>query len=192
MKRLLAVCISLAFAGCASFQPGGPPSAQLASAPVMQDHDAVASAEEARTRAADERPACPSPDFSKFLHAFSSRADVQRQFTRLPLEYGQVNLDAIGTEGEYRLRTIEKFEKIPSFDIRSGGTIIPNERRRMKEHERLVLETMLEDPEFPSERKTRDDKVARLFIDDTGFHIYYRFQWTDGCWFLRAIHDKST
>lgn len=29
----------------------------------------------------------------------------------------------------------------------------------------------------------RDDMVARLFIDDTGFHIYYRFQPTEGCWF---------
>ncbi len=192
MKQLLAMFLSLAFAGCASFRPDGPHQAQLASAPVMQDYDAVASAEQARTRVGDERPACPSLHFSKFLHAFSNRADVQRQFTKLPLEYGQVDPDAIGTDREaYRLRTIEDFEKIPSFDIRSGGTIMPNERRMMKKHERLVVERTPEDPEYPRERKAQDDMVARLFIDDTGFHIYYRFQWTNGCWFLRAIHDKS-
>jgi hypothetical protein len=65
----------------------------------------------------------------------------------------------------------------------------------MKKHERLVIQPKkgeLEDPKYPGERKARDDTAARLFIDDTGFHIYYRFQWTDGCWFLRAIHDKLT
>jgi len=129
------------------------------------------------------------------LHAFSSRADVQRQFTKLPLEYGQLDAGSISIEAEYRRRTIQEFEKIPSFDIQSGGTIIPNERHRMKAHERLVVQTKKgepEAPEYPGERKARDDMVAMLFIEDTGFHIYYRFQWTDGCWFLRAIHDKST
>jgi hypothetical protein len=194
MKRqCVAMCFSLAIANCASFQPSGSPSAQSTSAPVTQDDDAIATTEQARARVGDERPTCPAPDFSKFLHVFSNRADMQRQFTKLPLEYGQVDPNAIGTDREvYSLQTIKEFEKIPSFDIRSGGTIIPNERRRMKEHERLVVERVSEDPEFPSERNARDDMVARLFIDDTGFHIYYRFQWIDGCWFLRAIHNKST
>jgi hypothetical protein len=188
----VAMYFSLAVASCASFQPSGlGPSAQSASALIMQNDDA---AELGRTRIGDKRPVCPSPDFGKFLHAFSSRADVQRQFTKLPLEYGQVDTDAIGAEGEYRRRTIQEFEKIPSFDIQSGGTIIPNEPHRMKKHERLVVQPKKgepEDPQYPGERKARDDMVAMLFIDDTGFHIYYRFQWTDGCWFLRAIHDKS-
>jgi len=160
----------------------------------MQD-DEVARQNSPRTRVGDERPACPSPHFSKFLQAFSNSAGVQRQFTKLPLEYGQLDTGSISTEAEYRRRTIQEFEKIPSFDIQSGGTIIPNERHRMKAHERLVVQTKKgepEAPEYPGERKARDDMVAMLFIEDTGFHIYYRFQWTDGCWFLRAIHDKST
>jgi hypothetical protein len=110
----------------------------------------------------------------------------------LPLEYGQLDAAAIGPEGEYRRRTIQEFEKIPSFDIQSGGTIIPAERHRMKPHFVQTKKGEPEDPEYPGERKARDDMVAMLFIDDTGFHIYYRFQWIDDCWFLRAIHDKST
>jgi hypothetical protein len=192
-RHCVATCFSLAVVGCASFQPGDPAlSPQSASAPVIQENDAIALAEHVRMRVGHERHACPSPDFSKFLHAFSNRADLQRQFTTLPLEYGQLDPDAIGAgREEYRLRTIEQFEKIPSFDVRSGGTIMPNERRRTKEHERLVVERTPEDPEYPRERQAPDDMVARLFIDDTGFHIYYRFQRADGCWFLRAIHDKS-
>jgi hypothetical protein len=191
MKRhCLALCFSLAVASCASFQLGG----QSTAGPVMQEGDVVA-AESARTRVGDQRHACPSPDFRKFLHAFSGRADVQRKFTRLPLEYGQLDTAAIGTEKEYSLRTIKEFEKIPSFDVQGGGIIIPDERHRTNNHERLAVQPKKgepEDPEYPGERKVREDMIAILLIDGTGFHIYYRFQWTEGCWFLRAIHDKST
>ena len=30
-----------------------------------------------------------------------------------------------------------------------------------------------------------------LGINNGGFVIYYRFAKSNGCWFLRAIHDKS-
>jgi hypothetical protein len=86
----------------------------------MQEDDAVAATKQARTRVGDERPACPSPDFSKFLHAFSNRADVQRQFTKLPLEYGQVATAAIGTEGEYTRRTIQEFERYRNSTFRAA------------------------------------------------------------------------
>jgi hypothetical protein len=67
---------------------------------------------------------------------------------------------------------------MPSFDSDNGGIIIPNESQRKREKELLVVEAKggREDPEYPLEGKSRDDMVARLHIEDTGFHIYYRFQ----------------
>jgi hypothetical protein len=47
-------------------------------------------------------------------------------------------------------------------------------------------------PEYPNERRSPGDRIIMLSIADTGFHIYYRFAKSEGCWFLRAIHDKST
>src|SRR5262249_31512014 len=48
--------------------------------------------------------ACPSQDFSKFMQSFSDSAEVQRRFTSLPLEYGQLDTSALGTPQEYTPR----------------------------------------------------------------------------------------
>src|SRR5205823_1048031 len=50
---------------------------------------------------------CPSQDFRKFLQVFTESADVQRQFTSLPLEHGRVDVAAIDTAEEYSLQKIE-------------------------------------------------------------------------------------
>jgi hypothetical protein len=138
--------------------------------------------------------ACPSQDFSQFMQVFSDSADVQRQFTALPLEYGQVDMKSLGTGREkYNLRMIETFEEIPSLDRRDGGTIFPSKSRRTKG--RLLMRDVTgepERPEFPKERRSPEDRVAILYLEGSGFHIYYRFAKSQGCWFLRAIHDKST
>jgi hypothetical protein len=146
------------------------------------------------TEATKASDACPSQDFSKFMQAFSDSADMQRRFTSLPLEYGQVDMESLGTDHEkYNLRMIETFETIPTLDRRDGGTIFPRKSRRTKG--RLLMRDVTgepERPEFPKERRSPEDRVAILYIDSTGFQIYYRFAKSEGCWFLRAIHDKST
>jgi hypothetical protein len=136
--------------------------------------------------------ACPSQDFSKFLQVFSDSAGVQRRFTRLPLEYGQVDVGSVGTAQEYTRRMIGTFEKIPTFDRQNGGTIFPTKSKRTREH-LLTKEVtgVREDPEYPEESRSPEDGVVMLFIEDTGFHIYFRFARLEGCWFLHAIHDKS-
>jgi hypothetical protein len=137
--------------------------------------------------------ACPSQDFSKFMQVFSDSADVQRRFTWLPLEYGQVDVGALGTSQEYTRRMIGTFEKIPTLDRQSGGAIFPNKSKRTRGH--LLMKEVTgkpESPEYPEERRSPDDRVVMLSIADTGFHIYYRFTKSEGCWFLHAIHDKST
>lgn len=167
----------------------------LVAVPFLLFITACSAAEPARhtARPPEASVACPAQDFSKFLQVFSDSADVQRQFTRLPLEYGQVDVGSVGTPQEYTLRMIGTFEKIPTFDRQNGGTIFPNKGKRTKE--RLFVRQVTgarEDPEFPEERRSPDDRVVRLFIPDTGFGIYFRFAKFEGCWFLRAIHDKST
>ena len=138
--------------------------------------------------------ACQSQDFSKFMEAFSDSADMQRRFTSLPLEYGQLDMESLGTGHEkYNLRMIATFEEIPSLDRRDGGTIFPSKSRRTKG--RLLMRDVTgepERPEFPEERRSPEDSVAILYLEGSGFHIYYRFARSQGCWFLHAIHDKST
>jgi hypothetical protein len=137
--------------------------------------------------------ACPSQEFTKFLQTFSDSANVQRRFTRLPLEYGEVDLAFLGTAQEYSRRMIGTFEKIPTFDRQNGGTIFPSKSKRTREHLLIKeLNGLREDPEYPEESRSPDDAVVVLFIEDTGFHIYFRFARFEGCWFLHAIHDKST
>jgi hypothetical protein len=190
----LVICFAYATASCSSLQSSDSTAVpQPTSASIIQDDNAAAVTEAAHTSLAGAQNACPSREFSRFLRAFSNSAEVQQKFTKLPLEYGQFDATALGTEQDYERRTIKSFEKIPSFDSHNGGIVIPSESQRKGERELLVVEARgrREDPEYPLERKSRDDMVARLFVDDTGFHIYYRFQWVDGCWFLRAIHDKS-
>ena len=168
--RLVAVPVLVLVGACA----GGEPAQQIAEA----------------TKA---NVACPSQDFSKFMQAFSDSADVQRRFTSLPLEYGRLDTGALGTPQEYTPRTIETFERIPTLDRQSGGTIFPSKSKRTRGH--LLMKEVTgkpEGPEYPNERRSPDDRIIMLSIADTGFHIYYRFTKSEGCWFLHAIHDKST
>ena len=151
------------------------------------------SAQQIAAEATKPSVACPSQDFGKFLQAFSESADVQRQFTSLPLERGLRHVDAVDTPKEYTLRMIGTFEEIPTFDREDGRRIFPSKNRRTIGHLLIKEETgKPEIPEYPEERRSPDDRVVRLYIEDTGFYVYYRFTKSEGCWFLRAIHDKST
>jgi hypothetical protein len=126
------------------------------------------------------------------MQVFSDSADVQRRFTSLPLEHGQVDVSALGTPQEYTRRMIETFEKIPTLDHQNGGTIFPSKSKRTRGHLLMEVTGKPESPQYREERRSPDDRVVVLYIADTGFHIYYRFAKSEGCWFLHAIHDKST
>jgi hypothetical protein len=77
--------------------------------------------------------ACPSEDFSVFIHGFAESAAVQRAFTKFPLEYGQVDQDLVGTgKPDFNERTIRSFQEIPLFDKADGKRIFPSAINRKK------------------------------------------------------------
>lgn len=148
---------------------------------------------------AKEAGTCPSKDFNVFFDVFSKRADLQRKYTRVPLEYGKLNVDLIGTPKEaqaFKREIVKSFEKIPAYNAKDGG-VFPSELE-MKEDELKV--------EVITSANSKTGKVAHpelivtgpnnatavLFVPDTGFRIYYRFKMTLGCWFLFGISDRST
>src|SRR5262245_32719968 len=172
-----------------------PITVRLAAALFLLVGPAVTSLQSAQQKSdAPKNVRCPSKHFGRFLELFSDNPNLQRRFTRLPLEYGEV-IDPGYPEPsrEYYQRMIESFETIPLFDRRDGGRIFPSRAKRNRDD--LVIEWergMLEKPEFPDERISPDDDVVLLFVGGTGFGIYFRFAQTGNCWFLEAIHDKST
>jgi hypothetical protein len=134
------------------------------------------SAQQIAAEATKASVACPSQDFGKFLRAFSESADVQRQFTSLPLERGLRHVDALDTPKEYTGWMIGTFEEIPTLDRQDGQRIFPSKNRRTRGHLLIKEETgKPEVPQYPGERRSPDDRVVRLYIEDTGFYVYYRF-----------------
>jgi hypothetical protein len=128
--------------------------------------------------------ACPSQEFPIFLHRFSESAEIQRAFTSLPLKYGQVDQDLIGTgKPNFSTRMIRAFQKIPLFDKADGGRILPGPIKLKKNQ--LEIKIISDVPKGSSE------KTAMLFAPDTGFHIYFKFKMIGTCWFLFEIDDKS-
>ena len=137
---------------------------------------------------------CPSREFGIFLKAFSVRSDLQRSFTRFPLEHGMLNVDALGTDDEFKTRLIERFEDVPQL---KDGVIFPGEKRRKKYglREKIITrENFKPRPDDDPEDVINDSESATvmLFLPDTGFRIYYRFRRDARCWFLYGISDRST
>jgi hypothetical protein len=126
--------------------------------------------------------ACPSEDFSVFIHGFAGSAAVQRAFTKFPLEYGQVDQDLVGTgKPDFNERTIRSFQEIPLFDKADGKRIFPSAINRKKTRMQIKIE----------EDGAASVTTAVIYVPDTGFQIYFRFRKIGRCWFLFRIDDKS-
>ena len=119
-----------------------------------------------------------------FIKSFSDSAKLQKAFTRLPLVYGQVDQELVGTgKPEFSTRSIKSFQEIPLFDKADGGRILPSSAKLAKNG--LKVEVVSEAREKPSE------KTAKLYAPDAGFHIFFKFRKVATCWFLFEIDDKS-
>jgi hypothetical protein len=114
--------------------------------------------------------ACPSQDFRDFLAAFSERADLQRRYTSLPLEYGE----ATEPGGPIKWRKIKKIEDIPYFNAETQLLFRNNVQRSEKN-----LDVNIE--------HRPDDRLNEVVIFEKGHgyygyvvRYYFNFQ-KDGC-----------
>jgi hypothetical protein len=152
----------------------------------------VTLAQDARSSQAVEQAGatCPSREFSVFFKVFSTRSDVQRKFTRFPLEYG-----VLDQEGDYEFKTklIERFEDVPLLE---DGVIFPDEKQKKKGELRvkvIMRGNFKPGPNADPEEVIKDTESATvtLFVPDTGFRIHYRFRRDSRCWFLYGISDRA-
>jgi hypothetical protein len=140
--------------------------------------------------AAKESSACPSTDFTAFFNMFSERADLQRRYTRLPLEFGVLDTDLL-----FKKRKIRKFVEIPQYRPRNGAIISTLAERQAEELEiRLTTSKSARPPKGydPEDTVTNSNNAtATVFDPETGFRVHYRFRMIGGCWFLIGISDRS-
>jgi hypothetical protein len=134
--------------------------------------------------AASPSPACP--DFSAFIEAFAESAAIQRRYTRIPLVYGHLDAELLGTAREdtaFSTRSIASFRAIPIFDITDGGRIFASKKKRIRKGFAIKVSV---DGEYSEEAIT-----AAVVLPDTGFRLQYRFVKSNTCWILVEIDDRS-
>lgn len=141
-----------------------------------------------------ESAACPSQDFTTFFRAFSVRAELQRKYTRLPFEYGVIDMDA--DEIEFKTRMISKFEDIPQYRPENGA-IFPTAAEIEADKLEIRITTKknsVSGRNVPPEKiiTSSDRATASLYLPETNFQVHYRFRRAAGCWFLFGLSDRST
>ena len=114
--------------------------------------------------------ACPSRDFPEFIKAFSENTEVQRAFTKYPLQEQRMDTDA-EPEPKPVLRKLRRDQV--SFPV------MPNEAERKKQALVLIIE----------EKKPTHVKLT-LVKDDTDYQINYFFS-LNSCWRLERIENES-
>jgi hypothetical protein len=178
---------------------GAPPQPRLAAPNVIGTPKSVPTVQIAPTPSTEvppsfvesadtiAKPACPTQNFAEFVEAFAESTDVQKQQTRVPLVYGRLNAELLGTEREneaFTRRRIKSFETIPLFDPDDGGRVFFSKVKRTKHGLEIGIGAILDEPE----RAT----TATVFLPDTGFRLIYRFIKTEDCFALIGIDDRST
>lgn len=168
------------------------------SGPVLAENKIKPAAKPHVSGKAGESAACPSQDFAAFLRVFSMRADVQRKYTRLPLEYGVVDMDS--ADIDFKTRAIGTFEDIPQYRPENGA-IFPTTAEMEEDRGEGKLEVRIATKKNSASSKnappetiiTRSDRAtASLYLGETNFQVHYRFKRDAGCWFLFGISDRST
>lgn len=113
---------------------------------------------------------CPSREFSAFLSMFSESVDIQRDFTRYPLERQHLDL---GTSPEPKpvVRSLQRNQV--SFPVIPGAA-----ERKLKS-----LSLRVENVDYGA--------VKLLLVKaDTDYQVVYLFR-RDSCWSLYRIEDWS-
>ncbi|HWN50344.1 MAG TPA: hypothetical protein VNO18_11055 [Xanthobacteraceae bacterium] len=170
-RALVAVILPGTLFGCLEI----PYSSPITPAPIAEVANTTTSA------------TCPGQNFSAFIDAFAESAALQRRYTRMPLKYGHLDAQLIGTPKEdkaFSTRTINSFETIPLFDPKDGGRIFSSKTKRLKQGFEIKIDS--------NDESTTNRTVVTIFLPDTGFHLQYQFVKTNNCWTLIRIDDRST
>jgi hypothetical protein len=115
--------------------------------------------------------ACPSQDFAAFLKAFSTSADVQRAFSRSPLQYDRVASHG-GAEPAILKHSVQR--AAPGYYSMLSP---PAQAKEMLEQKMTA--------------QGRDVVVLVLSKPDTDYQVEYLFRRSAGCWQLQRISDHS-
>ena len=144
-----------------------------------------------------DRDACPSTEFTAFFPAFSTRPELQRRYTKLPLEYGLLDMNRLGYDDEFKTKLIRKYEEIPGY-TKKNGAIFPSAAELRADGLEIRITTQKNgqprENTHPEEIITDPNHATATLIlsDGGGLQVYYRFRRTGGCWFLFGISDRST
>jgi hypothetical protein len=130
---------------------------------------------------------CAAQNFSAFIEVFSESAAMQRRYTHMPLVYGLLDANMLGTLKEddaFSTRTINSFEALPFFNKMDGGRIFPSKKKRREQGLEIKVDA---DSEHGG-----NGMIAAIILPDTGVYVGYRFEATGTCWTLVEIDDRST
>jgi hypothetical protein len=123
----------------------------------------------------DQTSLCPSKDFEEFLSAFSERADIQKRYTHLPLQYGEY-ADISGNRIKWR--RIRRMTDIPQF-IHETGMVLRSKSQRADKGLNLRIEN-----------GDREQLREAAVLFEGGGDIRYYFDLMKDCWYLYAIKDE--
>jgi hypothetical protein len=118
---------------------------------------------------------CPSKDFDGFLSTFSERADVQKRYTHLPLQYGEY-ADIAGNRIKWR--RIKMMKDIPQF-IPETGLVLRSKSQRADKDLSFKIENV-------AQQRLRE---VVIFLEDGGYNLRYYFGLMEDCWYLYAIKN---
>jgi hypothetical protein len=133
---------------------------------------------------ATEKVTCPSQKFTDFLAAFSERADLQRRYTLLPLQYGQASEPG----GPIKWRKIKIIEEIPYF-IAETQLLFRNSVQRSEKGLDVNIEPR-PDPRLNEVVIFQKSQDGYDGYDGYSVRYYFSFQ-MDRCWYLYAIQTGA-
>jgi hypothetical protein len=113
---------------------------------------------------------CPAQEFSEFLEAFSESQEVQRAFTKYPLEKQQVDVNATPEPKPFTRRLERQQVEFP---------LIPNKAERKAQSLDLRVDPL-----------AAGQVRLTLLQSDTDYQVSYFFR-KDACWELERIEDAS-
>ena len=125
--------------------------------------------------------ACPSEDFSLFIHQFSNDQEIQRVFSKKLLKFTMIT-DPMSGSRQSSTSFLNKSKM--HFPILQNDITLKRDGLSIKIL-RMLDDSMVEIPDF-----------AAILVRDkqslSGHYVRYKFKYESHCWFLVEVNDWST